>query len=133
MKKLTACLSAALLLCLLAGPAVLPASAAPARDPVLSPTEPDRPGPKLPDPNDPDSPDEIIIEEDGVPKTYIKVWDPETEEYVYILDEEPPLADRTAPQTGVTGLDGTAVLALTAAALGAGGMAALAKGRRSVR
>ena len=132
MKKLTVCLSAVLLLGLLSGPAAF-AAPAPGPDPVLSPTEPDTPTPRLPDPNDPDSPDEITIEEDGVPKTYIKVWDPEQEEYVYILDEEPPLADRSSPQTGVSGLDDRALLTLAAAALGVGGVAALAKGKRSAR
>ena len=108
--------------------------APPALAPVISPTEPETPDrPSLPDPNDPDSPDEVTIEEDGVPKTYIKVWDPEQEEFVYILDDEVPLAERNSPQTGVDGLNRTAVMALTAAALSAGGVAALAKGKRSTR
>ncbi len=52
--------------------------------------------PELPDPSDPDSPDEITIDEDGVPKTYRKVWDPETEEWVYIEDEDVPLTGDTS-------------------------------------
>lgn len=137
MKKMTACLSAALLLGLLVGPAALAATPAepgtqPA-DPVLSPTEPDTPptNPQLPDPNDPDSPEEITIEEDGVPKTYIKVWDPEEEEFIYILDDEVPLANRNSPQTGVDGQDGTALMALMATAFGVGGAAVLRKTKKS--
>lgn len=55
---------------------------------------------RLPDPNDPNSPDEITIMEDGVPLTYIKKWDPEKEEWVYILDDETPLAAMDLPKTG---------------------------------
>ncbi len=46
---------------------------------------------ELPDPNDPDSPDKITIMEDGVPKTYVKVWDPRIDEWVYIPEEDVPL------------------------------------------
>ena len=129
MKKLAVCLITVLLSGVLAGPAVLAAPANPPVDPVLSPTEKDRPRPDLPDPNDPDSPDEIIIEEDGVPKVYKKVWDPEQEEYVYILDEDVPLV--TSPRTGVTGNGSSAALPAAAAVLGLGGLAALAKGKKS--
>ena len=73
--------------------------------------------------------DEIIIEEDGVPKVYKKVWDPEQEEYVYILDEDVPLV--TSPRTGVTGNGSSAALPAAAAVLGLGGLAALAKGKKS--
>lgn len=55
--------------------------------------------PQLPDPNDPDSPETVTVEEDGVPKTYVKVWDPEEEEWVYIPEDEVPLADQS-PKTG---------------------------------
>ena len=48
-----------------------------------------------PDPNEPDSPDEITIVEEDVPQTYIKTWDPENEEYVYIPEEPTPLAPIT--------------------------------------
>ena len=131
MKKLTACLSAALLLCLMTGPALAAPPADVPEAPVASPT-PDTPDDRptvLPDPNDPDSPDEIIIEEDGVPKVYKKVWDPEQEEYVYILDEDVPLV--TSPRTGVTGNGSSAALPAAAAVLGLGGLAALAKGKKS--
>nr|WP_326153175.1 DUF5979 domain-containing protein [uncultured Oscillibacter sp.] len=57
-------------------------------------TPPDRPT-ELPDPNDPDSPDTITIWDDGVPKTYIRVWDPEEGEWVYIPDNEVPLIPMT--------------------------------------
>ena len=121
MKKLTICLSAILLLGLLSGPAAF--AAAPGGGPVASPTEPGdpTPPPTLPDPNDPDSPEEITIEEDGVPKTYKKVWDEEKEEYVYILEEDVPLADRTSPQTGETGLSGITLTAAAAAVLAVSG------------
>ena len=48
-----------------------------------------------PDPNEPDSPEEITIVEEDVPQTYIKTWDPENEEYVYIPEEPTPLAPIT--------------------------------------
>lgn len=54
----------------------------------------------LPDPNDPESPEQITILEDGVPKTYMKRWDPETEEWIYIPEDEPPLAALDLPKTG---------------------------------
>jgi len=69
--------------------------------PSETPPEPEYPT-ELPDPNDPDSPDEItIIGPDGVPLTYLKVWDPVAEEWVYLPEDEVPLAmiDDT-PQTG---------------------------------
>ena len=64
------------------------------------PVDPEVPEePQLPDPNDPDSPETVTVEEDGVPKTYVKVWDPEEEEWVYIPEDEVPLADQS-PKTG---------------------------------
>ncbi len=73
----------------------------PPETPENPPETPENPGypTELPDPNDPNSPDEITIWEDGVPKSYVKVWDPENEEYIYILDEDVPLWNQT-PQTG---------------------------------
>ncbi len=102
MKKLAVCLITVLLSGVLAGPAVLAAPANPPVDPVLSPTEKDRPRPDLPDPNDPESPETITIVDGDVPLTFIKVWDPEMEEFVYILDEDVPLAGVDSPQTGDT-------------------------------
>lgn len=58
-------------------------------EPELEP-EPELPT-ELPDPNDPDSPEKITIMEDGVPKTYVKVWDSQMEEWIYIPEEEVPL------------------------------------------
>lgn len=55
---------------------------------------------ELPDPNDPNSPARITIWEDGVPKTYVKVWNPETGMWEYILEEEVPLSWQDLPQTG---------------------------------
>lgn len=60
---------------------------------------------ELPDPNDPNSPDEVTIWENGVPLTYIKVWDPDREEYVYILADEPPLASASSEPTARTFAD----------------------------
>ena len=34
-----------------------------------------------------------------MPKTYVKVWDPEEEEFVYIPEDEVPLSDMV-PETG---------------------------------
>lgn len=90
-------------------PTVSAESLKPAPIPVY-PTE-------LPDPNDPNSPDEITIWEDGVPKTYIKMWDPILEEYVYIPEEDVPMGD--APRTGDDASTATFVLLL---AIGAGGL-----------
>lgn len=53
---------------------------------------------ELPDPNDPDSPDKITIIENGVPRTYVKVWDPQINEWIYIPEEEVPLWG--SPPTG---------------------------------
>ena len=135
MKKVTACLSAILVLGLLSGPLAIAAPAG--RDPVVSPTEPgpesNRTPPELPDPNEAESPDTVVITDEDVPLSYSKIWEPEEEEYTYILDEEPPLANRTSPQTGVSGTDSTAALALAAAALCVGGVAALVKGKRYSR
>ncbi len=66
--------------------------------------EPDIPElPELPDPNDPDSPDRVIIVEEGVPKTYVKMWDPEQQMFVYIPEEDVPLFG--LPKMGVRGRD----------------------------
>lgn len=55
---------------------------------------------ELPDPNAPNSPDRITIWENGVPKTYVKVWNPETGMWEYILEEEVPLSSQDLPKTG---------------------------------
>ena len=94
-------------------------------EPTPEPTPTPEPRPEypteLPDPNDPESPDTITIYEEGVPKTYIKMFDPETNEYVYILDEEVPLfGPLENPQTGDSGqpaLFGTVCLAALLALL----------------
>ena len=70
--------------------------------PIPEPETPDEPLTELPDPNTPGSPERVtIIDENGVPRTYIKVWDDENEEWVYLPEDELPLAmmDGT-PQTG---------------------------------
>ncbi len=56
--------------------------------------------PDLPNPNDPESPDEVTIVDEGVPLTYVKVYEPETEEYVYLPEDEIPLSYMDIPRTG---------------------------------
>ena len=92
-------------------------------DPPVDP--PENPGypTELPDPNDPDSPDEITIWEDGVPKTYFKVWDPENEEYVYLQEEDIPLSWLDA--TPKTGDNSMTTLWAALAALSLGGLVLL--------
>ncbi len=34
----------------------------------------------------------LTIEEDGVPQTYVRVWDPEGEDWIYVPDEDVPRA-----------------------------------------
>lgn len=58
-----------------------------------------------PDPNDPDTPDTITIWDEDTPTSYIKVWDPEEEEWVWIEDDEVALGSievekPTVPKTG---------------------------------
>lgn len=77
----------------------------PAAQPPEAETAPSEPSDfayprELPDPRNPDSPERITIWEDGVPKTYYKVWDPETKTYVYLLEEEIPLSARRLPPAG---------------------------------
>lgn len=77
--------------------------------PTEAATEPGEPEPELPgqpeyptelpDPNDPDSPDRITILENGVPRTYLKCWNPDTREYVYLFEDEVPLSFML-PNTG---------------------------------
>lgn len=80
----------------------------PENPPTTPPTTPPggggRPTPppvvtELPDPNVPGAPEEVTVIEEDVPRTYVKIWDPENEEYVYIPEDEVPLADMT-PETG---------------------------------
>lgn len=73
----------------------------PPEEPETPPETPEYPT-ELPDPNDPNSPEEItIIGPNGVPLTYIKFWDPEKEEWVYLPEDEIPLAPMDGtPQTG---------------------------------
>ena len=77
----------------------------PTPDPTPEPpAEPETPSPGLPDPNDPTSPERITVVENGVPKTYLKVWNPETQEFVYMLEDEVPLAwMNQLPKTGEEG------------------------------
>ena len=48
---------------------------------------------ELPDPNDPGSPDRIIVLVDDTPVPFVKWWDPESEEWVYIPEDDIPLID----------------------------------------
>lgn len=70
----------------------------PKEDPKDPPKDPETP-PDLPDPNDPDSPPTVTITDDDVPRTYVRVWDPKKEEWVYLPEDEVPLAGRTSPTT----------------------------------
>ncbi len=71
------------------------------------------------------SPEEVTIIEDGVPKTYKKLWDPVTEEWDYILEDEVPLG--TVPRTG----DSTSpLLLLCAMAFSFTGLVALTPRKR---
>lgn len=55
---------------------------------------------ELPDPNMPGSPELFTIWENGVPRTYRKVWDPETGAWIYVLAEDIPLYYADVPETG---------------------------------
>lgn len=73
----------------------------PSGNPETPPEEPEYPT-ELPDPNNPESPERITILVNGVPTSYIKVWDPELEEWVYLMESEVPLSDMGLglPKTG---------------------------------
>lgn len=129
MKKLCGILAA---LFLTAALAAVPALAAPVES-VTEPSVPvERPDPReqLPDPNDPGSPETVVIMDNDVPLTFIKVWNPEKEEYEYIIDEEVPLTDFTIEPSPQTGEATSAGLAL-AAMLAGGGLLALKKSRKA--
>lgn len=72
-------------------------------DPEKPPVDPEKPRglenlpTELPDPNTPGAPDTSTILEDGVPVTYIKVWDPGIEEWAYVPDENIPLHQPDIP------------------------------------
>lgn len=82
-----------------------PAGTTPAESQPEGETPPENPDTpvvtEFPDPNDPDSPERIIIVEDGVPRAYVKVWDPEQQTFLYIPEEDVPLFG--LPKTGHTG------------------------------
>ncbi len=50
----------------------------------------------MPNPNDQGGPNKVTFEG----KTYVKVWDEELEEWVYLPEEEVPLSGQEVPQTG---------------------------------
>lgn len=77
-----------------------PTPETPANPVPETPPDPTPEQPSLPDPNDPDSPDRVTITEDGVPTTYVKVWDPEAGEYIYLPEGEVPLWGLFLPKTG---------------------------------
>ena len=80
-------------------------SPSPSPDPVPSPTDPTPPvdpgdpsqpptpeyPTQLPDPNSPDAPDRVIVLVDDTPVPFVRWWDPESEEWVYIPEEDLPL------------------------------------------
>lgn len=96
---------------------------------IISPSRPDVPVvEELPDPNDPDSPDTVIIVDGDVPRTYVRYQNPDGS-YVYIPEDEVPLAavsrSVTSPQTGSSPNETAALLAL-ASGMGAAGLLILA-------
>ncbi len=58
--------------------------------------EPEQQKPELPNPNDQGGPNKVTFEG----KTYVKVWDEELDEWVYLPEEEVPLFGQEVPQTG---------------------------------
>lgn len=98
--------------------------------PSTEPTTPQHPEwgdlpTKLPYPVTADSPDEITILEDGVPTTYVKMWDPETGEFIYIPEDKVPLTSAEpeepigdAPATGDNAPVTAMLLLLAASAAG---------------
>ena len=105
--------------------------------PVQAATEPELPEQpqqseypsELPDPNNPDSPNTITILVNGVPTTYFKYWDPELKEYVYLLEDQIPLAYRL-PDAGE---DSQRLLWLTLCGISMAGMMMLLWGGRGKR
>ncbi len=77
-----------------------PTPETPANPVPETPPDPTPEQPSLPDPNAPDSPDRVTITEDGVPTTYVRVWDPEAGEYIYLPEGEVPLWGIFLPKTG---------------------------------
>ena len=92
------------------------------------PQQPEYPS-ELPDPNNPDSPNTITILVNGVPTTYFKYWDPELKEYVYLLEDQIPLAYRL-PDAGE---DSQRLLWLTLCGISMAGMMMLLWGGRGKR
>ncbi|NBH72645.1 hypothetical protein D3Z51_11550 [Clostridiaceae bacterium] len=84
---------------------------------------------ELPDPNDPGSPESVTILENGVPRTYLKMWDPEKQEFMYIPEDEIPLAFMLPP----TGDHFRRILWAVLCGISLSGMAALALARRRKR
>ena len=86
--------------------------------------------PELPDPNEPDSPDVVTIVEDDVPTTYVKVQDPETEEFIYIPEDEIPLYGFEIPETGDSGRTTLWAFLSTASLIGVVGLHLTSRKRR---
>ena len=97
------------------------------------PTEEEPPAPvlpELPNPNEPDSPDVVTIFEDDVPTTYVKVQDPETEEFIYIPEDEIPLYGFEVPETGDSGKTTLWAFLSTASLIGVVGLHLAGRKRR---
>lgn len=86
---------------------------------------------ELPDPNDPDCPEEFTIWDDDIPTTYFRVWDEEEEEWVWVPQiptgaaSAPPetaqpetAPPETVPPTGDGGGTGAWMLLCAASAAG---------------
>lgn len=109
-------------------------STRPSHEPFVSPkpkTSQKPLPPELPDPNDPETPEFFTIWDEETPTTYIKVWDPEDEEFYWIDEDETALAgfriDREVPTTGDSSNMG---LYLAVAVLSAAGIAGLSFRRK---
>lgn len=109
-------------------------STRPSHEPFVSPrpkTSQKPLPPELPDPNDPETPEYFTIWDEDTPTTYIKVWDPEEEEFYWIDEDETALAgfriDREVPTTGDSSNMG---LYLAVAVLSAAGIAGLSFRRK---
>ena len=86
--------------------------------------------PELPNPNEPDSPDVVTIFEDDVPTTYVKVQDPETEEFIYIPEDDIPLYGFEVPETGDSGKTTLWAFLSTASLIGVVGLHLAGRKRR---
>ena len=72
----------------------------------------------------------VTIFEDDVPTTYVKVQDPETEEFIYIPEDEIPLYGFEVPETGDSGKTTLWAFLSTASLIGVVGLHLAGRKRR---